>query len=330
MKFTFAVQKMGKGDTSIAKGHNARQHQTASQLDESAWFDSEGSGYAVQWDDSKIERANKLSKRKDAVVALEFVVQIGNQTDWRYPPTTDCPEGKPRPCSNEFQRDFCLSVMAWADAEFGADNVVGIHLHLDESTPHIHLVVTPINEGKLQAKHWLDGGAKLGALRKRCYQHVNSKIECEYTPRSGEGGKPHREELRAGAQPVPSLLDKVSGHKKARELERENKALRERIAELEQIKHSRLKTRYNADRAKMTEQAELAAEIAQKALGEANGQIFLMQQTAGASKAIIEQMGSEIEKLKGYNRTLAEENNELEDKLRELQPARHSRGMKPS
>ncbi|WP_223954405.1 plasmid recombination protein, partial [Aeromonas caviae] len=36
-----------------------------------------------------------------------------------------------------------------------------IDLHTDESSPHFHVVVTPIKDGKLQAKAWLDGASKV-------------------------------------------------------------------------------------------------------------------------------------------------------------------------
>jgi len=44
-----------------------------------------------------------------------------------------------------------------------------------------------------------------------------------------------------------------------------------------------------------------------------------------STQSVIARQGAEIDKLKGYNRTLSEQNNELEEKLQELQPKR-SRG----
>lgn len=43
------------------------------------------------------------------------------------------------------------------------------------------------------------------------------------------------------------------------------------------------------------------------------------------AQSLISRQGAEIDKLKGYNRTLSEQNNELEERLQELQPKR-SRG----
>jgi hypothetical protein len=81
--------------------------------------------------------------------------------------------------------------------EFGEENVVGVDLHTDESSPHVHVVVTPVHDGKLQAKNWLDGAARCAKLRKRAHQEVLKYIECEYVPGQA-GGAPHDPEQAAG------------------------------------------------------------------------------------------------------------------------------------
>jgi hypothetical protein len=66
-----------------------------------------------------------------------------------------------------------LTLMNWAkdnyqylEKTFGRDNLVRCTLHMDEKTPHIHAVVVPITEdGRLTAKHWLDGRTKLKAIQ---------------------------------------------------------------------------------------------------------------------------------------------------------------------
>ncbi|MFE8730970.1 hypothetical protein, partial [Aeromonas hydrophila] len=55
-----------------------------------------------------------------------------------------------------------------------------------------------------------------------------------YTPNC-LGGNPRRPDLRAGTAPVPTLIEKMSGHAKAQKLERENAALQEGNAQLKQV-----------------------------------------------------------------------------------------------
>ena len=327
MKFTFAIQKMGKGEMAIARGHNCRTHPTRSQLDQGAWFSEKGSGYAVKWNDSKVKLAEGLAKRKDAVVGIEFVVQVGNQTDWREPPSTEHPEGKPKPISRELQQGMCLAVKEWAEQTFGAENVVGIHLHLDESTPHVHAVVTPIKDGKLQAKAWLNGGASVAALRRSCHAAMNARIPCSFTP-YGLGGKPHREDLRAGMAPVPTMLDKMTGHARARELEQQNAALREENEQLKQARFSRQKTQY---RAEMAAAAEKALEDAAKAVeGHKSAVMALLNAEVRVQQLqeTIQQQANEIKTVRAYNAKLADDNNELLDKIRELSPSRDFPGAR--
>ena len=52
--------------------------------------------------------------------------------------------------------------------EFGQENIVRFTLHLDEKTPHIHCIVVPISpEGRLSARHYINGSEKLEALQDR-------------------------------------------------------------------------------------------------------------------------------------------------------------------
>ena len=332
LSFSLAIDKMKAPAAGRAEGHNVRLHATESQLRKEAWFTPVGRHQVKPWRSELLEKSKVLAKRKDAVHAIQFVIQLGNQTDWRDEPETDFPEGRPIDIANQMN---CAvrGIKAWAEQEFGEENIVGIDLHTDESSPHFHVVVTPIKDGKLQAKAWLDGSSKVAALRKRAWQAVNAHIACEYKP-GAAGGAPHDPNKAAGQAPVPapSILDKVTGHAKAKKLERENAALREENDQLKQALFSRQKGRYSADLLEKTKQAELAAEIAQKALGEAKQELLSLKWDTGLALKQLEtqvgKQGAEITKLKGYNRQLADQNNELDEKLRELMPKKYQ-GPRP-
>lgn len=202
MKFSLAIDKMKSADVGRAEGHNCRLHATSSQLPQGSWFTDKGRHEVVAWRPDVIAKAKSLSKRKDAVVAISIVLQVGNQLDWREKETTDCPEGKPKGGQNNKQNIKTMGYLAkaakeWAIKEFGEENVVGVDLHTDESSPHVHVVVTPVHDGKLQAKAWLDGAARCAKLRKRAFETVSRYIECEYVPGQA-GGAPHDQEQAAG------------------------------------------------------------------------------------------------------------------------------------
>jgi hypothetical protein len=214
LSFSLTHQKMQSLDAGHAKKHNCRLTATPSQLRHEAWFTPEGRQEIMPWRPEILARAKGLMKRKDAVVAVSFVVQVGNQMDWRDLPSEDFPEGKPRPWDEIKDSVEALAKAAkeWAIKEFGEDNIVGIDLHLDESSPHVHVVVTPVkvcpvkSKGveisptpvpQLLAKEWMDGASRCAALRKRAWQVVNSYIPCTYVPGKA-GGAPHDPDLAAG------------------------------------------------------------------------------------------------------------------------------------
>lgn len=321
LSFSLAIDKMQAPAIGRAEGHNLRLHKTESQLRQEAWFTPEGRHQVEPWRPERLAKAKGLAKRKDAVQAIQFVIQLGNQTDWRGEPEPDFPEGKPIDITDPINLAG-KGIRAWVEQEFGDENCVGIDLHTDESSPHFHVVVTPIKDGKLQAKSWLDGPSKVADLRKRAWQAVNAYIACEYKPRAA-GGAPHDPRKAAGQVPAPSILDKATGHAKAKRLERENAALQEENAQLKQALFSRQKGRYSADQLEKAKQAELAAENAQKALGEAKQEILELRRGAGLHEQTVKRLETEIQKLEGYRNDLSDQLNEAEEQLRELKPEQY-------
>jgi hypothetical protein len=273
MKFTMAIQKHGKVSIGRAEGHNARQHPTASQLPKAAWITKDGRHTITPWRADVLDGAKALAKRKDAVVAIEIVIQVGNQTDWRHPPTEADPEGKPKAGAGARLKALHRAALEAIERDFGKGNVVSIELHTDESTPHVHAIVVPIKDGKLQAKSWLDGAARCAQLRERIHATVSKHIECEYT-KGAPGGEPHDPGKAAGQPggqpPDAGLLEWV---KEAMASRAEVKALRESFAALEaqvQTLYSQLKAsiktadlRYEAMTAERSKAIELAKKLDQ-------------------------------------------------------------------
>jgi len=212
MKLTMAIKKHNKGTVGQIAGHNKRKHDTASQLPNIAWFTDKGAHQVAKWNSKPLETAKGIAKRKDAVLAVEVILQVGSQSDWRELPTDDHPHGKPKAGAIPLLKKLHQAVIEVAGREFGHQNIISIDIHTDESTPHAHLIFTPIHEGNLQAKHWLDGPATLGQLRERVHKIVNAVIPCTYE-KYGIGGAAHDPGKAAGVAPVPSsgLFGKLKG-----------------------------------------------------------------------------------------------------------------------
>ncbi len=102
------------------------------------------------------DRLSGIKIRKNGVMAYEFLL-------------TASPEFF-RSDDGEIQHQkviaFSRKAMAWLRDTFGQDNVVSVICHLDESTPHVHAIVTPIDaRGKLNAFSWTGDRQKLQALQ---------------------------------------------------------------------------------------------------------------------------------------------------------------------
>lgn len=97
---------------------------------------------------------HNIKPRKDAVQAVEVVLSAS-------------PEFFSKTPGDETIRKWANQNYKWAKEEFG-ENLIQFVLHLDESTPHIHLIFTPITrDGRLSMKELYGGKDKLSALQSR-------------------------------------------------------------------------------------------------------------------------------------------------------------------
>ena len=208
LKFVFNVEKLKSHQIHLAKGHNQREGYCASQIkNKIAWFGHDGRKTVVEWNTERLSEAHKLAKRKDAVEAISIILQVGNQTDWRDTANRECAEGLPKKTPPADQNKLANASKEWAEKEFGKENVVSIEAHLDESSPHFHVIITPIKNGKLQAKHWLNGPADVAALRSSAHKAFNLVVPCEYEP-GREGGEAHDPGKAAGKDKSPNRQQK--------------------------------------------------------------------------------------------------------------------------
>lgn len=152
-----------------ANKHNAR-------IEFSANVDSSKSDRNIVINRHKCEPAEALQKlldkhkikaRKNAVLALEHVL-------------TFSPDAR----KSVNLKNWANENIKFIDEIFGKENVLQIALHLDESTPHLHIITAPIIEkefrGKqrfrLDAGHFIDGRKKLSELQTR-YADRMSKFD---------------------------------------------------------------------------------------------------------------------------------------------------------
>lgn len=148
-KVGYAVVRMMKiksGAVGGIQSHNNREHEpkTNPDVDMSR---SEDNYDLISCDNYKRSIKEKLSNlvessravRKDAVVICNFIVTSDNETM--------------NALGADRQREFFQDSVKWFSDRYGTDRVLNATVHMDETTPHLHIGVMPITQdGRLSAK----------------------------------------------------------------------------------------------------------------------------------------------------------------------------------
>lgn len=100
-----------------------------------------------------IEGRTPARYRKDAVRVMEFLITASPEWFKDAPP--------------ERIDQYFDSAVEWLRSEFGHENVVSAIQHNDETTPHMHALVVPVDPetGRLNAKRWVGGRGRLREMQ---------------------------------------------------------------------------------------------------------------------------------------------------------------------
>ena len=181
------MKKIKKGGVGGIQSHNDREKEprTNPDIDKSKshlnyeMIDRDGS-YKKNINRIIKENADTTKKiREDAVVLCNFIVTSDNETML----------GMTEQELNNFFRD---SLDFFAN-RYGRENIVNATVHLDEKTPHLHLGLVPITNGRLSAKALFDK-VELKQLQTAFVEQVGTK----YGLKRGieDSGRKHLDELR--------------------------------------------------------------------------------------------------------------------------------------
>lgn len=140
------MMKIKSGAVGGIQSHNNREHEpkTNPDVDMSR---SEDNYDLISCDNYKRSIKERLSNlvessravRKDAVVVCNFIVTSDNETM--------------NALGADRQREFFQDSVKWFSDRYGADRVLNATVHMDETTPHLHIGVMPITQdGRLSAK----------------------------------------------------------------------------------------------------------------------------------------------------------------------------------
>ena len=140
------MMKIKSGAVGGIQSHNNREHEpkTNPDVDMSRSEDNYDLVPCSNYKKSIKEKLSNLVKsnraiRKDAVVVCNFIVTSDNATM--------------EALGVDRQRKFFEDSVKWFSDRYGADRILNATVHMDETTPHLHVGVVPITQdGRLSAK----------------------------------------------------------------------------------------------------------------------------------------------------------------------------------
>lgn len=243
-----------------------------------------------------IQSRQKRKIRCDAPVAIEYMI-------------TASPEAMARLSKQEQERYFakCLS---FVEARHGFRNRLSAVLHLDETTPHLHMLVFPERDGKLDAKSFFKLPA-LTALQDEFAVKVGKQFGLERGVRLTEllekGEKPHRHQSVA-----------VYKAKKLKETERKLAELEQTTADLAAVEAITPKKVVFSSRVSVTpEEYETlsgqakAYAVTKETLDKRSKSLIAREQVASRREALLDSS----ERLSERNRVLTAENSLLREQV---------------
>lgn len=152
--------------------------------------------------------------RKDAVLLCNFVVTSDHEFFQQLPP--------------DRQRALFQDALEWFGNRYGKDLIVSAAVHMDESTPHMHLSVVPIKDGRLAAKN-LFTKIELRDVQTAFARDVGAKYGLQ---RGVEGSnRAHLTELQFKIQTSEKALKRAS--ERVSEAAREEGVLRQMASDAE-------------------------------------------------------------------------------------------------
>ena len=124
-----------------------------------------GSGDIVQDWEKRIEQLGIEKIRKNGVIAVDHLLSASPEFFKNRTPEDGMPFDK------ENLNKWVQSTNKFLRENYG-DNVISATVHLDEKTPHIHAMIVPEVNGKLNAREIFGGKEKMRDLQDRYHQSV--------------------------------------------------------------------------------------------------------------------------------------------------------------
>jgi uncharacterized membrane protein len=149
---SFAILRTSKITASKVGGvnaHNTREMEVPNCDPKESNFNYQLAGTKSLKNDieNRLEEAGIHKTRKNAVLGIEHMM-------------TASPEYFENDKDNKKFYEFENECVNWLKDRYGEKNIINVHAHFDEHTPHLHAIVTPILEKNVKWKNGTESGIK--------------------------------------------------------------------------------------------------------------------------------------------------------------------------
>ena len=156
------IAKLKSGNVGISEKHTKRERLTLNadpKVTNVRFIGEPDSNQIPNLETIVRDRIGDQTIRKNAVLCVEMLLTASPEY---FRPSDPSKAGYYEP---EKLADFQQAVHSWLDNEYG-DRIVRAELHLDESTPHVHAYLVPLDErGKLNCRGIFGGRQKLSQFQ---------------------------------------------------------------------------------------------------------------------------------------------------------------------
>lgn len=283
------IKSAGKG---AAISHNHRLSDDAKiNIDKAKahlniFFDGDGAK-------DRIDAKTPAKHRKDAVIAVEILLTSG-------PEFFDAIEtDREKLAVDPKFVAWVEQSIGWAKKEFGA-NIVDAVLHMDESTPHIHILTVPLTrDGRLCAKE-VTARAEM-QRRQTDYAEVMTAFGLERGTPASETKREH----------IPLKGKPGSGGKAAQEAKAQAGLLAKTVAELAKLEKRTVRQQtLNVANLHLINKLEAEAKIMVKALATASERDHELVAEITALRAENEHAQASLEQLRAIDRVIVDQTRE--------------------
>ena len=149
---SFAILRTSKitaSNVGGANAHNTRSMEVPNADPEQSSFNYQLAGTKSLKNDieNRLNDAGISKTRKNAVLGIEHMM-------------TASPEYFENDKDNKKFYEFENECMNWLKERYGEKNIINVHAHFDEHTPHLHAIVTPVVEKDVKWKNGAESGIK--------------------------------------------------------------------------------------------------------------------------------------------------------------------------